>query len=77
MSTNLLKITTGYIHIDKTLKRKDEVTLVIQGTVKRVIADEDEFSEEDKNIYEVKGTIAEVRDVQGSVISSDDEHENI
>lgn len=71
MSTNLLKITTGYIHINQTLKRKDEVTLVIQGEVKRVIADEDEFSEEDKNIYEIKGVIAEVRNNGGSVISEE------
>ena len=71
MSTNLLKITTGYIHIDRTLKRKEEVTLVIQGEVKRVIADEDEFSEEDKNIYEIKGTIAEVRSQEGKVISEE------
>lgn len=73
MSTNLLKITTGYIHIDRTLKRKEEVTLVIQGEVKRVIADEDEFSEEDKNIYEIKGTIAEVRSQEGKVISEQNE----
>lgn len=73
MSTNLLKITTGYIHVDRELKRKDELTLVIQGGVKRVVLDEDEFSDGDKNIYEIKGTIAEVRDVAGSVISEEEQ----
>lgn len=71
--TNLVKITTGYIHIDEPLHLDEDVTLIIQGKVLREIKTIDEFSDEHKTIAEVKGVIAEVQNKDGKVISEQTE----
>ena len=70
--TNLVKITKAFIHIEKPLHLGEEVTLIVQGTVVKESKQEDEFSGEEKNIAEVRGTIAEVRNVGGKVISEEE-----
>lgn len=72
-TTNLVKITTGYVHIDEPLHWDEECTLVIQCKVLREIKTTDEFSGEHKNIADAKGIIVEVRNKEGKVISEQSE----
>ena len=74
--TNLVKITAGFIHIDEPIRLRENCTLVIQCVCTKESKAEDEFSDGERNIAEVKGIIAEVRNREGKIISTEENNEN-
>lgn len=72
LSDSQVTISGGLISVDRELKLGDEVVMIVHGSVieeKKTDNQDGTFT----HLARVKGTVAEVRDITGSVISEEEQ----